>query len=833
MELIGRRFGHIRVTEVVGQGGMGDVYAGYDEKLERKVALKVLNSDQRLDDEARERLLREARALSKLEHPNICRIHDYIETGDVDLLVLEYIDGKTLHEAMMERLPRAEKVRIAIAIAEVLVQAHRAGIVHRDLKPENVMLTKSGEVKVLDFGLARWLNRARGRSSDRHAAVSKLSVRTAASPVAAPDHAAETLSLPYLGSSGGSMNGRRAFLATAVGITLGTPLYMSPEQARGESLTPASDMFSFGLLLQVLFTGQEPHPDDLSAREVILRVARGTTEPVHGAPRDITALINRLKQFAPADRPTAVEVVERLQFLDEKPQRIARRAIAAAVAFFALLGAWRYTVDLKAERAIAEAARADAEHRRAQAEDLINFMVGDLRTKLEPVGRLEVLDGVAEKALQYVGSSKRENLSAVELIAHSKALNQLGDVRMGQGKPIDDALPLFRESLARAEAAVRREPANDEAKFAVALSRFWLANGHRVKADIPAATAHAKVYLAVTSDLARRHPKNETYQLEASYAHSMMGLLLEAQRDLKGAIAEYQKTLAIKEAYAARHPNDDKAKEDVARTINKIGFALWKSGDLHAARRQFQNEVLLREQLRARHPREMRWKQDLAVSHSFLSGVLEDVGDLGPALQHRREDLRLNAELVAHDPTNTTWRRNLAIAHLRLGSQLSARGETDEALQHIRTAEAEMQSLVKADATRALWRIDLTNIQMGHVRVLLDRRDTEAARAKAEAVLTTLERSPDAAARSLGYAHLLLGTIAREQHRTEESQRHLVKAAELLKPVSTSDPTELQRWVRALIGLDRREEATAAVARLRAVGYKNPEFESLTRSEGY
>src|SRR5687767_5494424 len=166
MELMGRRFGHIRVTEVVGQGGMGDVYAGYDEKLERKVALKVLNADQRLDDEARERLLREARALSKLEHPNICRIHDYIETGDVDLLVLEYIDGRTLHDALYgDKMPRSEKLRIAAAIAEVMVKAHRAGIVHRDLKPENVMLTKSGEVKVLDFGLARWLNRAKRQSS--------------------------------------------------------------------------------------------------------------------------------------------------------------------------------------------------------------------------------------------------------------------------------------------------------------------------------------------------------------------------------------------------------------------------------------------------------------------------------------------------------------------------------------------------------------------------------------------------------------------------------------------------------------------------------------------
>jgi len=110
MELIGRRFGHIRITDVVGQGGMGDVYAGYDEKLDRKVALKVLHAENRLDEESRERLLREARALSKLDHPNICRIHDYIESDEVDLLVLEYIDGQTVQDVLMDhQLSRAEK----------------------------------------------------------------------------------------------------------------------------------------------------------------------------------------------------------------------------------------------------------------------------------------------------------------------------------------------------------------------------------------------------------------------------------------------------------------------------------------------------------------------------------------------------------------------------------------------------------------------------------------------------------------------------------------------------------------------------------------------------
>src|SRR5687767_9124577 len=472
MELIGRQFGHIRVTEVVGEGGMGAVYAGHDQKLDRKVALKVLHADQRLDEEARERLLREARALSKVDHPNICRIHDYIETHDLDLLVLEYIDGRTLQSAIENGLPHTEKLRIALAVAEVLVRAHRAGIVHRDLKPENVMLTKTGEVKVLDFGLARWLH----RKSDMFSTAAKTQdLGGNGNANGREPSVSSTMAMPSATPSDIFPTARREYYATAAGITLGTPLYMSPEQARGENLTPSSDMFSFGLLLQVLFTGKEPHHDTMTAREVILRVARGETNPVEGAPKDITALINQLKMYAPADRPTAVQILDRLRFQIAKPQRIARRSIAAGVAVMMLFGGWRYTVDLDRERAIAIEQRGVAEQERAKAEDLINFMVDDLRKKLEPVGRLDVLEAPAEKVLQYVQGLRPEAMSAGELARHAKVLNQLGEVRVGLGK-MPEALQLFNTSLGLATAAVQRDGKHADALLVLGATQYWI--GH-------------------------------------------------------------------------------------------------------------------------------------------------------------------------------------------------------------------------------------------------------------------------------------------------------------------------------------------------------------------
>lgn len=154
MSLIGTSLGRIRVVDTLGIGGMGEVYLGYDETLKRKVALKAIRDDQRFDAEAKARFLREARVLSQLDHPGICRIYELVEGEDSDFLVLELIEGTSLRKAMDGGLDGPLKLYVAEMVAEALAAAHAKGVAHRDLKPENVMLTTDGEVKVLDFGLA-------------------------------------------------------------------------------------------------------------------------------------------------------------------------------------------------------------------------------------------------------------------------------------------------------------------------------------------------------------------------------------------------------------------------------------------------------------------------------------------------------------------------------------------------------------------------------------------------------------------------------------------------------------------------------------------------------
>ncbi len=339
------KIGHMKLVDRLGKGGMGAVYVGYDEKLKREVAIKAVRSD-RLDTESRARFLREARVLSRLDHPNICRIYDYMEEEHNDYLVLELVKGRSLREALNEGIgERRSKLEIAEQIAQALAAAHAEGIVHRDLKPANVMLTGDGIVKVLDFGLARFLDYQSGDwQTEELAPVDESFI-----------------------DRSGTMPGSPLTIRTERGAVLGTASCMSPEQARGEPVTAASDMYSLGLLLQELFTGRPPYEPGQSRHLVLLKAARGDHRPITGLAADLTLLVHRLQSLSPEARPTAAETAQRLRRIRKQP-RMRLWRLAAAIAVVVLVAAgFKYTQDLRQERDGAVAARQEAELERGRA----------------------------------------------------------------------------------------------------------------------------------------------------------------------------------------------------------------------------------------------------------------------------------------------------------------------------------------------------------------------------------------------------------------------------------------------------------------------------------
>jgi serine/threonine protein kinase/tetratricopeptide (TPR) repeat protein len=283
--LIGQTLAHYRITAAIGAGGMGEVYRATDTKLGREVALKVLPAELASDPGRLERFQREAKALAALDHPGIVTVHSVEEAGGVHFLTMQLVDGQSLDKLIPgEGMPVERLLEIAAALAEALAAAHEKGIVHRDLKPGNVMLTDSGRLKVLDFGLAK--------------------IAAAARP------GASSTELP-------------TEARTSEGVVMGTAPYMSPEQAAGRDVDHRTDIFSLGVMLFELATGARPF-QGASNVELLSSILKDPAPDLAlvkpGLPRRLHRIIARCLEKAPADRyPTARAVLEELASATRAP----------------------------------------------------------------------------------------------------------------------------------------------------------------------------------------------------------------------------------------------------------------------------------------------------------------------------------------------------------------------------------------------------------------------------------------------------------------------------------------------------------------------------------
>ena len=325
----GTKLGHYEIHSKIGAGGMGEVYLAEDTKLNRKVAVKLLPAESVADERAKKRLMHEAQAAAALDHSNICAIYEVGEEDGHAFIVMQYVEGETLQTRMKRQpLQVSESLSISTQVADALVEAHAHGIVHRDIKPSNIMLTPRGQVKVMDFGLAKVIPQL-------------------------VNYEAQTQSL-----------------LSEPGTVLGTVPYMSPEQVSGEHVDARSDIFSFGAVLYEMLSGHEAFAGDSAAATISAILTR---EPAPLAkcsrevPGDLEVIVNKALRKDRGDRyQTINELLVDLKDLNDKLERAgtewartregglrsSARVATVAVAALLLIGAlgmWRLARRVQAE----------------------------------------------------------------------------------------------------------------------------------------------------------------------------------------------------------------------------------------------------------------------------------------------------------------------------------------------------------------------------------------------------------------------------------------------------------------------------------------------------
>jgi len=257
MVMVSQKILHYQLVEKIGAGGMGEIYKAQDSRLNRLVAVKILSPGLSSDPERRRRFFQEAQAASALNHPNIITLYDIISEGELQCIVMEYIGGKTLRDLIPAGgLPTPQALQYGAQIASALTAAHSAGIIHRDLKPSNIMVTATGLIKVLDFGLAKWVDSG-------------------------------------LSGQGGDAGSTVEAALTREGSIIGTVSYMSPEQAEGKHVDARSDIFSFGDVLYEMVTGRRAF-EGRSGISTLSSILRDDVRPIYESAPDVPPLLEQI-----------------------------------------------------------------------------------------------------------------------------------------------------------------------------------------------------------------------------------------------------------------------------------------------------------------------------------------------------------------------------------------------------------------------------------------------------------------------------------------------------------------------------------------------------------
>ncbi|MBF0182223.1 MAG: hypothetical protein HQM03_19580 [Magnetococcales bacterium] len=372
--------------------------------------------------------------------------------------------------------------------------------------------------------------------------------------------------------------------------------------------------------------------------------------------------------------------------------RRARRAwgVAGVMAVLAVVAsgfawhAFRQESEAQQARVQAEEQGKRADVARSEAEELVRFMIFGLRDRLEHLGRLDLLDQAARKALAYFERlGEVSKLSTMQQRNLMVSLSAVSDVLQAQGN-LQEALTGYRKAMEITRGLVDQAPGDTDYQRDLSVSHNRIGDVLSAQGDLSGALSAYREGMEIAKRLAAQDPGNAGWQRDLSVSHNKIGDVLSAQGDLSGALSAYREDLEIAKRLAAQDPGNTVWQRDLSMSHNRIGDVLSAQGDLSGASAVYREGMEIAKRLAAQDPGNAGWQRDLSVSHNKIGDVLSAQGDLSGALSAYREGMEIAKRLAAQDPGNAGWQRDLAISHERMAIMSEKQGNRQEAIDHFR-----------------------------------------------------------------------------------------------------------------------------------------------------
>ncbi|CAN5221654.1 hypothetical protein BH24PSE2_BH24PSE2_23710 [soil metagenome] len=725
--MIGQQVGPYRLLREVGWGGMGTVYEAVraDEEYRKTVAIKVIRRG--MDTDLVRRFRHERQILAGLEHPNIARLLDGGMTADGrPYFAMEYVQGQAIDEYCKARsLPVRERLALFLEVCEAVQYAHRNLVVHRDLKPRNILVTETGQPKLLDFGIAKLLGPA-----DEEAA--KL---------------------------------------TRAGDHVLTPEYAAPEQVRGEPVTTVSDVYSLGVVLYELLAGHPPY--QLKGRP-LPEILRTITEDEPVSPSamigqravDTNGGASRLRRQLAGDLDSIVMMAIRKEperryvtvdqfgkdlrrYLQNRPvlarpdttfyrvrkfvRRHAAGVTAAALVLVTLAGGIVATAS-QARRA--ETERALAEERFEDVRALANALLFEIHDAIADLaGATAARSLLVRRGIEYLDELSRQSSGDPALERELAA----GYLRLGlvQGQPtganlgdLKGARESYRRALSIARRLLEADSGDRGGRRSVALAHEKLADVEAWSGDVQSGVQHARAALRHWRILAEADDGDASTTLPVAISHVKLGDLLGHSSfpnlgDRAGAMAEYRRALALLKPMqtpsGAADTEDWTARRYAGLLHERIGAMHLLEARYDAALASFDESFALRQALSDENRTNTDALRDVGIAHEKICSVHLARGDTDGALPRCEQALEVYRQLYQADPENTQSLNTLAIGHRWLYRVLAAQGDLTAALAELERSTALLRGRLDLDrdnvATRRRYAHNLLYLSTLHARM--------------------------------------------------------------------------------------------------------------------